>query len=112
MTGHGNLAPATRRMPLDRGNHGLRQALDTAEQRLSAADERLELLRAAAERAGQIRATTEDALPRPGQDDGPNGVISGEIVYRRFQLLDQLGGDRVRRRSVQRHHGMTVAALD
>ena len=111
VAGHRDLAAAARRVSLDRRDHGLGKPLDPPEQCLAPPQEGLQILYPAPERAREVRPTAEDAVAGSREDHGSHAVIPGELVDRRVELEDQLGRDRVRRRAVQRHHRVPVAAF-
>jgi hypothetical protein len=112
VTRHGDLAAAARRVSLDRRDHRLRESLDAPEERLPAPDEGVQLVGTAAEGAGQVRAPAEDAVAGAREDDRLDRVVPHELVHGAFELEDELGGDRVGGRAVERDHCVPVSALE
>src|SRR5688500_961128 len=91
IAGDSQLATAAECVPVDRGDHRLRQTLDCAGQRLSLAPECQALGRSEIDHLLDIGARGERAIPGPGKDDDPDRAILTEGVERGPQEVELLG---------------------
>src|SRR2546426_1071929 len=92
MARHRDFTASAQRVPVDRGDDRLREPLDLPYHAVPEADERVDVT--PGERRAQVGAGAEDAVTRPGDDDGADRVVVLHRGERRVQLSqDQPGAD-------------------
>jgi hypothetical protein len=96
---HRDLAAAAQRVPVDRRDHRLREALDTADHAVPEADERADVR--PLEGRAEVRARAEDLVPRPGDDRRAHAVVAFQLGQGRVQLAHERLADRVGGRPVE-----------